>query len=731
MKFIKEIFFMKKLSVGALLVVMVAALLVTGCSFCTTCEKAEKQQYQTVSRPEPKQQEVVVRGNGCDVCNLLKVTPHAPAEAIIGEEYMSQVDVEALQNCDEVKLISSLYPQMRYVRSEPPARVEGNKLTWLLGAMNKGQVRNIKVWVVANQEGDQFLCYVPFALPRYCVPTKVGKAVLEIQKNGPAAADLNSNVTYTILVSNKGTATAKGVVVTDQIPDGMLHESGKNVLSFEIGDMPANSTKNIAVTLKAANRGQFCNVAVAKSINAGEVNARACTTVMKKELTAALRCAPEGIVGQASDVTFGVTNPGDTALTNVVATIQFASGVRVLSAEPFGPQVPATWNIGTLKPGQTVDAHARLVGTVEGRHCTVISVVSAEGLNARAECCTLWKGVAEIAIEKTAPARAKLGEMFNYNILVKNVGTGLAKNVVVVDTLPPQVQHPEGKTLRYPIGDMAPGASKTIVVPVKAIATGLAHNVARATADNAAPVEDPADTLIQEANADLTVRCPEKTVAERDAKFDIIVKNTGGVDLTNITIDARWSDKLAFIAATRNPMVEGPRAVWRLASLAVGQEEVFQVQLVAKEPVKECLTAMLTAAEGVNKQERCCPEWIGVPAILLEVIDTVDPLFLSGDNETTYVIEVTNQGTALDRNITIRCEFPAEIDPVKTAGDTPGTIQGKRVSFQPYPVLQPKQKIKFMITTKGVRQGNAYLKTYLNADSLGREVLEEESTHVY
>jgi len=85
--------------------------------------------------------------------------------------------------------------------------------------------------------------------------------------------------------------------------------------------------------------------------------------------------------------------------------------------------------------------------------------------------------------------------------------------------------------------------------------------------------------------------------------------------------------------------------------------------------------------------------------------------------------------------------FPGEIAPVRAEGPIPvgegaargaqGSIQGNRVVFQAYPVLQPKKKVKFTILSKGVTIGDSRLKVELTSELLKKPVTEEESTHVY
>ncbi len=121
--------------------------------------------------------------------------------------------------------------------------------------------------------------------------------------------------------------------------------------------------------------------------------------------------------------------------------------------------------------------------------------------------------------------------------------------------------------------------------------------------------------------------------------------------------------------------------------------------------------------------------WKGQAAILIEVVDTPDPILVG--EQTTYTIRVTNQGTADDRNIKIVANFAKQIDPVSAAGATAGTVSGKNVTFAPVATLAPKQSVQWTITAKGASTGDHRLKVEMTSELLTSAVTEEESTHVY
>lgn len=714
---------MRQISFKIFLAMLVVIFTATSC-ICPATKPVTKpvaKAPKAVAAPE----EVAVVGAGCDVCSLVKVTASAPKEAIIGNEYMTTADVTGLQNAGEVQLMTRIPANLQYVRSEPPAEVQGNKLIWDLQSLNKGQTRQVKVWVRSTQEGKQWLCYTVFALPRYCVDTDIGSAKLAIRKDGPATAQLDGTVTYTVVVENTGTATATNVVVNDQLPQGLVATGATN---FQVGDLAPKASKSFTVSAKATQRGNFCNVAVATSGNAGQVQAQACTKVVKNDIEPSLVCPKEGVVGQRAEVVMGVSNTGDTPLTNVRATVQYPAGVTVVSSECItaGQNV---WNIGTIAPGAQATCKFVVMGQTEGTHCVKMAVTSAEGLNKEVTCCTQWRGVAKLQITKSAPATAQVGETFNYTIEVKNVGTGAARDVVMVDTMPAQVSHPRGREIREAVGELPAGASRMFTIPVKAEQVGNACNIAKATSSNAEQVQAEACTLIQKMAADLVVKCPDIRFVNQPQKTEIVFANVGGVTLTNIVIVARWSNNVQVRATEPQAVVAGQQATWNIPSLNPGQSKSVMLTTMCIATGRECIEVMAQTAQGLTKTANCCTEWKGQPALLLEVIDTVDPI--SPGDDTTYVIEVTNQGTADDQNVQIVANFPPEINPVKIGPDIPGTIQGKRVVFQVVPVLQPKKKVKYSIVAKGVSVGDGRLNIQLSSELLKKPVNEEESTHVY
>lgn len=140
--------------------------------------------------------------------------------------------------------------------------------------------------------------------------------------------------------------------------------------------------------------------------------------------------------------------------------------------------------------------------------------------------------------------------------------------------------------------------------------------------------------------------------------------------------------------------------------------------------------ASVQTAGGLNDSSQVETLWRGFAAVLVEMVDSPDPLLVG--ETTTYTIRVTNQGTAPDSNVRVRVSFPQNIQPVSVSGVTQGQMQGNLVSFAVLPTLAPKQVAVWSIKAKAIAQGDGRVSAEVDTQVLGgRPVTEIESTQVY
>jgi uncharacterized repeat protein (TIGR01451 family) len=419
---------------------------------------------------------------------LIHMSKTAPAEATLGQEYMTEINARAIACAGNVVITDHVPAGASYVRSEPAAKVDGNTLTWNLGEMDANQVQNIKVWLKADQEGTLASCALVAADPRVCAATFVGKAMLAITKTGPATATLGSDVTYNIVVKNTGNTIARNVVVTDAVPEGL---SGQPA-NVTVGDLAPGQAKSIAVTFKADKRGKACNTAVATASNAGKVDAEACTVVQKPGLKIEKSGTKTQIIGRNADYEVVVFNTGDTALENVVVTDTAPEGtVIAAAADATIKGNKATWTIPSLAAGAKQTFAIKLTGKAGGERCNTATVTAGD-MSDSTQACTVWKGVAAVLLEVVDdPDPLQANETTTYTVKVTNQGFADIHNVKVASSFAGEVVPVSseqgtvsGQNVSFPsVPVLAAKQTVTYTITVKAVSAGDSRNKTTLTCD--------------------------------------------------------------------------------------------------------------------------------------------------------------------------------------------------------------------------------------------------------
>jgi uncharacterized repeat protein (TIGR01451 family) len=461
---------------------------------------------ETAPKPLPVSVSPIKTSSEDRTWGLIRLGESMPAEATLGGEFVVDLSLTAQGSAANVVLRDIIPVNASYVRSEPAAKVEGVQLVWELGNLDAGQTLSARIWFKAEQEGAVVNCATVTANPRVCGTTVVGRPVIAMDKSGPETAVLGTDVTFDIVVKNTGTGTVRNVVVTDPVPAGMSHASGKSELSLDVGDLAPGQAKSLAVTFKANQRGQVCNTATAQSSNAGKVSKNACTLILAPGLKVEKSGTKEQILGRNADYEIVVTNPGDTTLRNVVVSDRTATETSIVAAP--GATLTgnkATWKIDELKPGAKHSVSIKLTSKVAGTHCNTVTV-SSGGLSDSAQACTLWKGMAAVLLEVADdPDPIQVGESTTYTIRVVNQGSADVHNLKIMARFADQIVpfstaqgSISGKIVSFP-AMAALGAKQTLTytISVKGGSTGDSRNKVTLTCEELkTPVEEEESTTV-------------------------------------------------------------------------------------------------------------------------------------------------------------------------------------------------------------------------------------------
>jgi len=443
------------------------------------------------------------------------------------------------------------------------------------------------------------------------------------------------------------------------------------------------------------------------------------------------RIAPAQVnLQQNIDYVVNITNISNRELFDVTVTEPYSSIFKYHSAAPepiSHKKGTLIWNLGTMAAQDTRTITMRGKAASPGRlsDCVTVTYVSLTPGN----CIDIAVVNPSIKLVQTGPESVIQCDPIPVTLKVTNDGTGLARNVNIREELPEGLQTFDGrKVIASQAGDLRPGETKTLEIKLRALETGLYTTRAKATAQG--NLQSYADYTVKVVKPMLvlTTSGPKQRFAGRTAQYDITVTNKGDGRADNLLITKLIPAGVTYITASDKGVPSNGMVVWNLGSLEPLASKKVSVRVrldeigtvVNKVSAKAYCT--FVSAESQTTVE-------GIPAILLEVIDLDDPIEVGSNS--TYVISVTNQGSALGTNIRVVATLADEMDYVTSSGPTQANVKNKVVRFETLPRLDPKVTAEYRVVIKGAKAGDVRFHVQLESDQMSSPVMETESTHVY
>jgi uncharacterized repeat protein (TIGR01451 family) len=433
-------------------------------------------------------------------------------------------------------------------------------------------------------------------------------------------------------------------------------------------------------------------------------------------------------LNQPFGYTIVVQNLTDQPLSDVVVRDRLPNGFEYDRSVPEGEarEGVLTWQIDTLDPKATQRLVVNGSATEQG-----VLQTCADASYVLLTCAQTEVVQPSLAVTATAPASVLLCDPIPLTITVTNNGTGTASNVQLTDRLPENLTTEDGQNIiRLSLGNLNPQQSASRTVNLRASGTGRYTQRINITAAGDLSAESEAVTT----EVTRPVLAIEKTGREseylgREVRYDITVANRGNAAAANTVITDTLPVGVTDVRANQNGSLSGNTVTWQIGSLAPNASKTVSVTYVPANEGTYRNTARATAvcAEAVSAASEIAIR--GIPAILLEVVDVSDPIAV-GQNE-TYVITVTNQGTATDTNIRVTATLEDSMEFVSAGGATNGTLEGDRVIFEPLQSLTSGAKATWRVVVKALEPADARFMVLMNSDHLRRDVGETEATNFY
>ncbi|OAI50249.1 hypothetical protein AYO37_01295 [Opitutia bacterium SCGC AG-212-L18] len=323
--------------------------------------------------------------------------------------------------------------------------------------------------------------------------------MLEICKSGPCDVCVGECATFNIQLTNCGNFRADDVVITDIVPPGLCHSSGKKELKLNVGCLAPGETTTASIQLVAETGGRHCNVARATSCDGRVVEAQACVDVIVPAVKIVKTGPSMQFLEKCAEYTITVTNTGDGPLENLMVYDYIPAGNCLVDAP--GACVDcntASWSIPCLNCGASACFNIVLTADCPGCYTNEACVKGNFRSCQVCECAALtteWRGYPAFLTKVVDVCDPLLvGEATDYIIEITNQGTAADTNIRVTAYLPEQVDFvkAEGatpftasqKVVTFdPVPMLRPGETVGFKIKARAVMKGSAHFEVRLRSD--------------------------------------------------------------------------------------------------------------------------------------------------------------------------------------------------------------------------------------------------------
>lgn len=392
---------------------------------------------------------------------------------------------------------------------------------------------------------------------------------LSVDVVSPQFLNLNQEASLKIIVKNTGSTDAKGVVVRDELPNGLTFQSsqpiaqttpGNPLLVWRLGTVAAGSERVILLRVIPKTVGAFEHAATV-TMQAG---AKARTLVREPKLKVEQTVSSAKVLrGQQVEWRIAVTNTGNGPARRVVVQAKLSPGLRHESGEPNGENV-FEHELDQLEPGQRVTLDPLVTDTLQGgaQTCTVVAL-SPDVTTALEEARTTQTvNVVEpkLAMTVVGPDTRFTDTIARYDITLANTGTATARKVRVLATLPVSgrlesvpagAQFDRGsRKLIWSLAQLDPGEKSVFSFQVRMGGAGRYEVAVESRGDGGLHVEGLKSTNV-EGLADLDMEVTEKrrvVDAGDTAVFQIKITNRGTKEATHLLVKGQLSANLVAIS---------------------------------------------------------------------------------------------------------------------------------------------------------------------------------------
>ncbi len=399
---------------------------------------------------------------------------------------------------------------------------------------------------------------VPHVKGSMSFPTGVqGHDGLLLEKTVPAEVMVGQAFSYQYNVINLTPYPIHDVVVHDRVTGNFTVDSSSpqssgvsnGVATWNIGELGPREAKTISVTGKAAEEGVItgCGWASYSPILCEPIR------VVKANLELVKTGPAQVTICDPIPYTVTVRNTGSSVLTNVQISDQMDDGLRSSAGGNS-----ASFDVGTLQPGQSRQVTLAATATRTGEFTNVAKATSDQGVEAEDSVTTVVTAPS-LSISCTTPEQRFVGRPIEVCATVTNSGNAASDGTVV------EVAVPAGASFRgassggqlvgnkvvWNLGSLAADGSTEVCANFVGTTVGTLNFSAMANGGCADPASSSCSTIVSGIPAVLleVIDIEDPIEVGSNETYEITVTNQGSADDTNIKIVCTLEDSQTHVSS--------------------------------------------------------------------------------------------------------------------------------------------------------------------------------------
>ncbi len=342
----------------------------------------------------------------------------------------------------------------------------------------------------------------------------------------------------------------------------------------------------------------------------------------------------------------------------------------------------------------------------------------------------------KLTVKKVAPKQAAQSDAIPVRVEVVNNGKVSIESVKLVETISKGFEFgstTDGERGESPqqrvwtLGTLRPGERKLIEYRLTAQEMGTSVELLTRSQVHGKGAEDgdsaESTTKVLSSGVSLELTGPTAVGAGERGDYEMVVRNTGGMTLSNLKATASYPADCTLVRVTNNSQRDRDQVSWLVPPLKSGESFAFRFSLKAATSGKRTIRAAVTDGRSIEKGREAVTTFQGTA--LPQLSARLDPSLLKVDQSGMLTVVVSNKGTETAKNVRVWVTLPPEVRLVEA---TPRSVTTTQEVAYDAVAIKANGEEKFTLTYKAAKPGEAWFDVKLTADALGDQPLTKKQT---